>query len=339
MPTTITKTVGCLTGGASSGRDYTSVGAAITALKAGTTDLVAADQAWVIELYNDGLIEGGASLSGLTVDATRFVTIRAAAGQSFKDHANKLTNALRLNISNGVTWQHNSILLTITADYTVVEGLQMKAVGGSGNACIDQTVEGQNVVFRNCIFETNDSSTGAGCVRSKGATHINCLGVNTAGGTGFTSAGNSSKFRNCTAVQMGSAAAFGFRGSYDSPLYLNCAAFGFGTCFRSGTSGSSNYNASSDATAPGANNFRNLTFANQFQNVASTATMDFRTKSGNGLQVGTRDQTFTGDLDILGQARSTTTPTIGAWEHGEAAPTISRVPRRAGPAIFNLMNF
>lgn len=315
MPTTITKTVGCLTGGASSGRDYTSVGAAITALKAGTTDLVAADQAWVIELYNDGLIEGGASLTGITVDATRNVTIRAAAGHSFKDNAGKLTNALRYNPSNGVAWQHNAILLNLSADYTVIEGLQMKAVGGSGNACISQNASGPNTIIRDCIFETNDSATGTGCTRTQGATHINCLGVNTAGGTGFTSNGNSSKFRNCTAIQMGSASAFGFRGNYDSPLYVNCAAFGFGTCFRSGTSGSSNYNASSDATAPGANNFRNLTFASQFQDVAGTSTMDFRTKSGNGLQVGTRDQAYTLDLDVLGQSRSTSTPTIGAHEY------------------------
>ena len=340
MATTITKSVGILSGGGSSGRDYTTVAAAIAALKAGTTDLVASDQAWVIELYNDGgVIQGAATLSGITVDATRFVTIRAAAGHSFKDHASKLTNPLRYDPTYGVAWSAGTITFTISADYTLVEGLQIYSGGGSGSVAVDISGSIPNVLVRNCIIQTNDSSTGGGALRSASAcTVINCVAINTAGGTGFTSSGGSTKFYACTAFQTGSAAAFGFRGSYDTPLYLDCAAFGFGTNFRSGTSGSSNYNASADTSAPGANSVKSLTASAQFENVASLATLDLRVKTGHSLNFGTRAQTQTADLDIMGSARSTTTPTVGAWEYSNVAPTYSYAPRN-GVRLPNIVTF
>lgn len=39
--------------------------------------------------------------------------------------------------------------------------------------------------------------------------------------------------------------------------------------------------------------------------------------------LGTRDQTHTGDVDIVGTSRSTSTPTIGAWEYSSGASPVS----------------
>jgi hypothetical protein len=307
MPTVQTKTVG------SSGRNYSTIAAFWAAVPA---NLVTADEQWIAELYNDSVFNETLTLSGKTTDATRNIIIRCASGQSFKFNANKGTNALRYNQTNGVAVYSDSTPITISANMNLlIDGLQAK---GNGNV-IQQTSIGPNVVIRDCLVESAAASTGIGPLVLYGGTAINCLGVNTAGGSGFISNGGSATFHNCTAVQMGVALAFGFRGNYDTPVCTNCASFGFGTAFRAGVTG--NYNASDQASPPGANSVASLTYANQFQNVASTGTMDFRLKTGNNLAgAGVRDQTYTTDLDILGQARSTTTPAIGAVETIIAAP-------------------
>jgi hypothetical protein len=105
------------------------------------------------------------------------------------------------------------------------------------------------------------------------------------------------------------------------PLMKNCAVFGFTEVVKASVSNrdinaSSDYNSTDEGsgTAPpnwGSHSQTGKTFSSQFQNVAN----DFRAKSGGDIvATGVRDQTFTADLDIIGQARSTSTPTIGAWE-------------------------
>lgn len=311
MATTIIKSIG--SGG---GRDYATIAAWVAAIPA---NLVTADQQWIGELYNDSEFD----LAGTTVtinkitDATRNIILRCAAGHSFKDHANKLTNELRYNQSNGVGIVNNGVaLLSIQCDYVQVEGIQFRDTASGGARVTQGTTNAPNVVVRNCIFQTANSNTGTGGLSLYNGTAVNCLAVGTGGGTAFISNGGSAKFINCLAFQFGAGSGFGFRGNYDSPLYRNCAAFGFNTNFRSGTSASSNYNASSQASPPGANSLSSLTASSQFENVTSSAAFDGRIKAGSSLiSAGVREQTYTNDLDIVGSARSTTTPTIGPWEH------------------------
>lgn len=322
MPTTITKSVG-----SAGGRDYATLNAFIAAIPA---DLVAADEQWIGELYNDSEFAVGAvtlSLPAKTTDATRNIIIRAAAGHSFKDHANKLTNPLRYDQAVGVGIQGSGgAVLQILSDYVTIEGLQFLATGGPGSNGISQaSTNAPNVTVKNCIFKNNSSATGSAGLNLYNGTGINCVSENTAGGTAIMSNGGGAKFINCTAFQSGSGTGFGYRGNYDSPLYRNCAAFGFNTNFRSGTSGSSNYNASSQASPPGANSLASLTASGQLENVSSSAALDARVKAGAALiNAGVRENTYTADLDIVGSARSTSTPTIGAWEYAAGASTVQQ---------------
>lgn len=326
MATTIIKSIG--SGG---GRDYATIAAWVAAIP---SNLVTADEQWIGELYNDSEFDlgGGAGVTiNKTTDATRNIILRCAAGHSFKDNANKLTNALRYNPSNGVAvYNIGTAIFRINCDYVRIEGIQFKDTSATGGSGVTQgTTNAPNVLVKDCLFQSPNTTTGQGALILFNGTAVNCLAVVTGGGTGFISNGGSAKFINCLAFQFGAGSGFGFRGNYDSPLYRNCAAFGFNTNFRSGTSGSSNYNASGQASPPGANSLASLTASSQFENVSSSAAFDGRVKAGAALiNAGVREQTYTSDLDVVGSARSTTTPTIGPWEYNAGggdttAPTLS----------------
>ena len=120
----------------------------------------------------------------------------------------------------------------------------------------------------------------------------------------------------------------GFVQVYGTSNAKNCASFGYDTAWdASGWSGdpSSGWNASDEADPPGDNDQASKTYADQYEGITD-ASQDFRVKSGADLiNNGTRDQTNTNDLDIIGQARSTSTPTIGCWEFVPSAPTAEAV--------------
>lgn len=287
----------------SSGRTYTTIQAAWNALPATFVD------DYVFELYNDSTFTTGTVLSGKTVGSFT-LTIKCAAGHSFCDHASKLTNPLRPEQSHGVLINYpGGNVIEIGVNNVIVDGLQINSVAN----CVYQSASGANVLIRNCVAQTSVTSTSSGPYKMIDGTVVNSVAICTASGVGGMSDGGSAKFYNVTAVQIGGGGSFGFRGNYDTPVCNNCVSMGFGTAFRSGVTG--NYNASDQASPPGANSVASLTFANQFENVAGAGTMDFRVKAGSGLVAGTRDATNTADLDIVKSARSTTTPTIGAWEY------------------------
>jgi hypothetical protein len=50
---------------------------------------------WIGECYNDAEFVEDVTMTGKTTSATDYIELRTASGQSFRDHANKLTNALR----------------------------------------------------------------------------------------------------------------------------------------------------------------------------------------------------------------------------------------------------
>ena len=101
MTTTVTKSIG-----SAGGRDYATIQAFFDAV-AVVGNLVTADQVWIGELYNDSefFVSGnvlGHLASGITTDATRYILLRPATGQGFKDNAGAATSALRYDQSKGV---------------------------------------------------------------------------------------------------------------------------------------------------------------------------------------------------------------------------------------------
>lgn len=332
MATIVTKSVG------TSARDYSTIAAAVAALPA---NLVTADQAWVFELYNDTEFNENLTLTGHTTDATRNITFRPAAGQGFGDHANKLTNALRYNQSNGV----GIIVLggflipawDIGDSYVLIDGLQFHHAGGQSTSSLLIST-GANVVIKNCVIQDSGAQgTGGFAARLEGENSglINCLHINRNSAqtdrVGFSVVVSTGYIIGCGALRTvtgtGNRAAF-FR-DYGSPLIRNCWALGWQKFGKDTTAdASSGYNATDLAAAntPGTNNVYSLTSSAQLQSVTVNSE-DARVKAGSGLVVGTRDQTYTSDLDMVKSARSITLPTIGPWEYsaggGATATTLS----------------
>jgi hypothetical protein len=177
--------------------------------------------------------------------------------------------------------------------------------------------------INNCIYESRRSSSFDFDLRDSSAVMANCLLLQRGSSFSGQMVQNIGRIRNCTVCRPSDLTAGGTGVGPDNfpqyPHVKNTTVFGFSTMF-GGTigdyGGESSHNASSVAASsiPGGNDQENLTYSSQFQNT-SDSTRDFRAVASGSLdENGTRDETYTGDLDIIGQARSTTTPTIGCWE-------------------------
>lgn len=330
MPSVVNKVVK-YTGG-----DYSTIADAVAAFN--SRNLISNDEQWNI------LIDESASgnlqwtltsevlISNANVDATRFLCIKPNAGKGIKDSAGRLTNALRYNASNGVAIYDNGAFrfsIEVAAAHTLIEGLQFFGNNADFNASLH--VNAASVAVRDCVFETSTAAT----------TVNNVYGGNSSGAASFVNCSFGSHrpfnirpmeatFRNCTFIRNSSSST----GSYvalhagaGTMRMLNCAAFGFAVIASGGNNllNTSNYNAT-DLSAPtnwGASSLSSLTAADQVESVTS-GSIDARAKAAGSLDgAASRDQANTNDLDIVGSARSTSAPTIGAWEVAGApnAPT------------------
>jgi hypothetical protein len=317
MPTVINKLV------AYTGGDYTSLNAALAATPA---NLVTADEQWNITIGESaaGVYEWTISVDNIfgsrTTDATRYITLSAQAGKSFKNNANKLTNALRYNGANGVALSIGGGNYFVLPNFTRISNLQIK-----GGFAIDF---GGDHKLNDCIISRQGFSSAA---QNQNSVWTNVLWV-TDTNSPFLNTGNANRareFHNCHfwAYAPG-ASSYWATGDYGVFLLKNCTLFGFVGVTNAGAPGSytGSVNNSTDlASVPAgfSGTLLSQTTANQFQNVTA-GSEDFRVKAGAGLiNAGVRDQTYTNDLDIVGSARSITTPTIGVWEY--SSPYDARV--------------
>lgn len=325
MPTTVTKSIG-----SAGGRDYSTLQAWEDACPA---NLVTADQIWKGECYNDSEFSAGApalTISGQTTDATRYVWLTTATGQSFRDNASVQTNALRYNQSNGVGITHTAnrtMVISIATAYTLFENLQVKTTGTGYAGSWPLDISAANVTVKNCILEDVDTQFSGYVVATgsqSGVLLVNCLVIARMGhanGNGSGIAGfKFGECLNCTFVMIQANTVTGGNacsgGSYDSGIgtFTNCAFFGFFSFRGSLTNGPTCVNCFTD-------NSTNLptgitgskTYSSQFQNI-SDGTHDFRAKSGGDLiDAGTTDSRAS--PDIAGTTRpSGSSYDVGAWE-------------------------
>lgn len=317
MTTTITKSIG------TNARDYSTLQ---SWQDAGPADLVAVDQVWKGEAYNDSefLSSGTVALDfvGPIEDATRYQWLTVAAGHSFRDNANKLTNALRYNQANGVGIRVTGTysILVVGSYFTKMDRVQLyyNSTYGSNYYLPVSFVGG---VIDGVLFQ-QDRGGGQGFRMAGSGKVINSAFVHKGTAGNLVALGSTASLLNCTLLRPtdlpsgGEAIVTYFA---DSVTIKNCAVFGPFSSFFPDTSVSaaSDYNATSHTSAPGVHSLANLTTTSQFENTLN-ASHDPRVKSSNGLVAGVRDASNTNDLDIIGQARSTTVPTIGAWEYVEA---------------------
>lgn len=305
MPTTVVKSIG------TNSRDYSTLQSWEDACPA---DLVAVDQIWKGECYNDSEFTAGVTISGITTDATRYVWLTAAAGQSFQDHATVRSNPLVYDQSKGVGISAGAEFIpTVGAaavQYTRISRLQINVVPNYLGYGVSL---GNGGVIQDCVVQTNADARSIDL--NSVARANNCVVVHKTSGTTSPPCWRGT-FTNCTVVRPSGYTAGGTAFLRDYGLYVkNCAAFGFST-FRSG-SGSSfytgSYNASDCAAdASDTNSTGGLAFANCFE----STTNDFRLKSGSPLiDAGNTDATYAPN-DISGTARDAGLDgDIGAWEY------------------------
>ncbi|RLB93302.1 MAG: hypothetical protein DRH26_04245, partial [Deltaproteobacteria bacterium] len=276
-------------------------------------------ESWDGELYpfdSGGSLEY-ASASQITIadagNVTYHGSLKPADGYGFKDHADALTNPLRYDATKGIAIRKTSgyaYVVSLSSDYFELSGVQITNSS-------DKTIILQNrrasvtaidlIISGSCSTRAVQFETGAGL--------INSVIINEGNGNGVYTSIGASYLYNCTVFGLGGSGALGVKPRYSTSTILkNTAVFGFTRSVDAGTYGTCSNNAADDAYMPGTDNQDSKTASDQFENIASLGTLDLRAKSGDLDGNGVRDQTNTGDLDIAGQDRSTTEPTIGAWE-------------------------
>lgn len=306
-------------------------------------NLVTDGNAQVGECYNDSefTVTAEIVISGPTTDATNFITLKCATGQSFRDNANVQTNALRFNASNGVAVRKtNSYNDVISCDvrYTVLDGIQFshRTDANSGETCAFFT-SGGNVTLSNCIFQARLAVTTRFVLRvesGNGFTIRNCLVIqrstSTVGGGILIGTGTPATIVNCTIVSPSDLTdgSYGLKKSYsDSTVTVtNCAVYGFTDFYDSSKTTWTGSNNSSDvAIGFGTSNQASKMYSSQFQNV-NDATLDCRLKTGaDCIDNGVTDAT-NGTPDIANTTRpSGSAYDIGCWELVSAAAAASMI--------------
>jgi len=292
-----------------SGGDYATIALWTAAIPA---NLVTADEQWTGELYNETYAET-VSISGHTVDATRFIKLSVASGQR---HNGKQGTGAVINPSAGSTGTG----ISISDQYTVIEWLELTDWGSSGwmssgivinadnctirfNIVHDEVADnsgsgisyggGSNCkIYRNIVYETGTPTMRNGIHDGNGWFSGNIVNNNTV--HNFS--------ENCIHKDVA---------DVNTTYQNNCATnpgSGF-SCFAigSGASTASN-NLSSDATAPGTSAQINKSASNQF--ISISGTYDLRLKAGadcidNGANLGSPY-----DTGIQGNA------VTGTWDIG-----------------------
>lgn len=314
MPTII-KTVG------PSGRDYTTIAAALASIPA---DVVASGNAYAIEL-DKAQVYPTFSVSGFTTNAACNITIRPMAGHSFRD----VSGPLRYDSTKGVAIESsNGPIIAVTAPFTVLEGLQVK--GTADNYGIDVSAGATDCTIAACLVDTVDACLNIPGPRPK---IINNLLVvrSTAIFAAFLSTAPT-VINNTIVVpsDIGTSTMRGIRMVDQEAIVRNNALFGFANppySSDAGTIQADGHNATSSASVPGAatGTLTGLVYADQFINTA-TATADFRLKDGSALI--NAGVTATETATSLNKVARTSYD-IGAWEY--ASPHV----RPASPLEIN----
>lgn len=325
------------------GGDYTT----INSWEADMPNLTATTQTWrglcKNQDFNGGDGSGAAIvISGGNPSSSFYAELTTDTGASFADNANKLTNALKYNTANGAaihTASSYTYLLTTSQAFTRINKLQFKSTSNRNL----MRLQADSNILSQCILE-GDVSYNNPLMISNNPIVVNCLVVNrSAAGNGIDCAYPTSGtvISSCTIV-CPSDETLAKTGIFTNRAMkaLNCAIFGHTTdaihiTYQSWVAGT-DYIATDEPTVEGSgtHNVTSLTFSGQFEGVAA-ASMDYRAKASGSLDgAGVADSANTGDIDIIGQARSTSTPTIGCWEVAAAAPTsFLPIPPGMPPAL------
>jgi len=271
------------------------------------------------------------TLSGVTAGVFN-VLLTAGSTNSFVDNANKLTNALRYNASNGAAIRMTSgstDVLAITCANFQLTRLQLKKDSDYGTVVeyIDNSFAGRTIDKCVICHAGSSETTSYGVQITGTTTATNSLIYNINNTNGFRSANGSNVVQDITVVCLGAGTSVtGFGIGYGAPLLKNVVVAGYATDY-AGTAGTCANNATDKGSFGGTNYDTSgqvsVVKATEWENTTAT-TEDFRVKSGSAKLANNGTASGTPVTDIVGSSRSGSTPTIGAWELAGAAPPSGR---------------
>lgn len=282
----------------SSGGDYTTV----SAWEAGEQgDLVTADEIRVAECYNDwvGGLSNTVVIDGSTTDSTRYLVVRAAAGQG---HDGTPETGFWIRSTNA-----SVSTIDVRDSYTLIEGIEARVTNTSSGFArgIYLNTGSSNSTVRRCLARSQAAS-GSGIQAISGVSSIRiecCLAWGSL--NGISVAATTHAVDNCTAADCTT----GFTTSA-AAVVRNSVAYNNTTNWSGTWGGSSTHNATSNGSddAPGGNSVTSIS-SSDFVDAANN---DFHLASGSALiGSGTNLYTdFTTDID------GDTWPSSGAWDIG-----------------------
>lgn len=266
------------------------------------------------------LITSGETLDGST-PSTFAILLEAGdtngnAGGSFRDNANKTTNALRYNASNGACVLCNSgttQALSIADPNITVQYLQFKKTSNSG-VVLEANSADTGKIVDSCILQGSPSGAFTRVFWGRNTVTKNCLillsNTTSTAAEGFKLGSNNGDFLNNTVVcTVGASSRIGYN-KYGSGtvLFRNNAFYGWGTDWSGSASGvTASHNAtdlSSGASGlPGTDRQYDLIGADEWESVTQGAE-DFRLKSGSAKCKDLGTSTGAPTTDIIDQTRS-----------------------------------
>lgn len=307
MPTTVTHTIGV------TARDYSTVQ---LWLDASPANLVSDDKIWRGEAYNDAEFSGAWDASAITTDATRYVDLTVATGQSFYDNASVRSNALRYNQSNGVAASRTAnYSAAFNANNMRVSRWQLRQQGSGGI--------GTGPYLKDVVLHNNGGGTGWG--GSNGAVRYNVLMIqDSTTNDGFscqTAYGGTVTFVGCTAIvpsNITNTTGTGFTATGGTNIMQSCGSFGFSVAASAGgwDGTASKFNATNKASGlPGTNNQHTVTYSSvtPFTQASAGGALDFSSIASTSLAANGFLDGTNAPLDISGYTRANP-PTIGHWE-------------------------
>lgn len=300
------------------GRDYSTLQAWEDACPA---NLVTADQIWQGECYNDSEFTAGVTISGVTVDATRYVVLKCASGQSFQDHSSVRSNALKYDQSKGVGIKCTTSLSYVVyanQQYTQIHGLQISTGATTDSRCAKLA---SNCLIKDCYMVKSGTMLNSILHLLGSDTVVNCV-MQLSGGAAIQLDGSANKLLGCTLVTPSDITpggnGYAFYGDFATNTILqSCAIFNFYALTYSGTYDTTNSknNATNFSTGlPGSNNKHSVSWSQTTPFMdADKDSLDVRAIASTDLAGnGYLDSTL-GPKDISKTSRAAS-PTIGAWE-------------------------
>ena len=269
------------------------------------------------------------TIAGQTTDADAYVWLTAKPGASWRDTATPTTEEidwndarLRNDHSPGST---NQRLLQVNTPHTLVERLQIRA---GGQERVHQIEANDGITFRDCLIVDSTSNLQRRTPLLTGATFVNCVLFYNSTRTDpghVISAKPGCTLVNCAVIRSTSIAAAPVEivNREGNCSFRSCAFYGNWNVFQSGSTGTIEVDkcatslSSFGTISSGSGNITSGDNTLDMEDLSGTGG-DARAKAGGNLESAADVESETdyggGRVDVFGNARHASAPTIGAFE-------------------------